>query len=528
MSTSIDNISQQKSKLVNAANLLTAEKRQNIALEAIKGVRSITGIAQNHGVSRKFIYMQKGKALDALSEAFAKSVSDDDVLFQIPVTKAWIMQAVLTLALTGHSPYRGMQQSLASLCNHKISLGNIHNILKAAALKARAINAQEDLSQIKKIACDEIFQNGSPVLVGCDAESTYCFSLQLTEQRDGESWALVLMDAQQRGLNPIVSAADFGTGLRCGLKQAFPMLPCQGDVFHAKAEITDLMQYLNRRAYASIEEVYELTRKLAKVQAKIASSPKKRKRKQTAEQKKEEHEQALAHANKEQALAQKLLKKQQEADAAIALVDNIQILADWTSEMLEVVGPMPEERKLVLQFIVEELRRRECQSHRIKSVATLLENHLDELLHFSKDIEQALKKLALKWSIDIHWIKQLYLVQSLAQDDLGRLQIEEKIHKYLKRYFHPILKEIKEIIANTLRASSVVENLNSRLRNYFFLRKELGNDYLELLRFFLNHQRFLRSEKEERVGRSPAEILSGKELPHWLEMLGFTLFEQAA
>ena len=45
------------------------------------------------------------------------------------------------------------------------------------------------------------------------------------------------------------------------------------------------------------------------------------------------------------------------------------------------------------------------------------------------------------------------------------------------------------VAAGTVRASSVVENLNSRLRNYFFLRRHLGPDYLQLLQFFLNHRR---------------------------------------
>ena len=43
-----------------------------------------------------------------------------------------------------------------------------------------------------------------------------------------------------------------------------------------------------------------------------------------------------------------------------------------------------------------------------------------------------------------------------------------------------------------VRASSLVENLNSRLRSYFFLRRQLGKDYLTLLQFFLNHRRYLR------------------------------------
>ncbi len=75
---------------------------------------------------------------------------------------------------------------------------------------------------------------------------------------------------------------------------------------------------------------------------------------------------------------------------------------------------------------------------------------------------------------------------------------------------------------------TLVENLNSRLRNYFFLRKQLGQEYLDLLRFFLNHHTFMRSEHPERVGKSPTELLTGEKQPHWLELLGFERFKRSA
>ena len=80
---------------------------------------------------------------------------------------------------------------------------------------------------------------------------------------------------------------------------------------------------------------------------------------------------------------------------------------------------------------------------------------------------------------------------------------------------------MQDLADRTVRASSIIENINSRLRNYFFLRRELGSGYLELLQFFLNHRRFLRSEHPERVDKSPAELLTGLPHPHWLEMLGY-------
>jgi hypothetical protein len=66
----------------------------------------------------------------------------------------------------------------------------------------------------------------------------------------------------------------------------------------------------------------------------------------------------------------------------------------------------------------------------------------------------------------------------------------------------------------------LVENLNSRLRTYFTLRRHLGNSYLDLLRFFLNHRRFMRSRRGERHGKSPREVMTGQGHPHWLTLLG--------
>jgi hypothetical protein len=76
-------------------------------------------------------------------------------------------------------------------------------------------------------------------------------------------------------------------------------------------------------------------------------------------------------------------------------------------------------------------------------------------------------------------------------------------------------------MTQTPRSSSLVENLNGRLRTYFTLRRHLGNSYLELLQFYLNHHRFMRSRCEERQGKSPREVMTGQSHPHWLTLLGF-------
>ncbi len=88
--------------------------------------------------------------------------------------------------------------------------------------------------------------------------------------------------------------------------------------------------------------------------------------------------------------------------------------------------------------------------------------------------------------------------------------------------FYQIEQAVRALREQVVRASSIIENINSRLRSYFFLRREIGSGYLELLQFFLNHRRFLRSEHLERVDKSPAELLTGQPHPHWLEILGYS------
>src|SRR5207253_9852768 len=121
------------------------------------------------------------------------------------------------------------------------------------------------------------------------------------------------------------------------------------------------------------------------------------------------------------------------------------------------------------------------------------------------------------------------LLQVLVQDerDPRRWPREAALRQALGRHFYRLQQAVLAVLHKTVRASSVIENLNSRLRNYFTLRRHLGRYYLALLQFFLNHRKLQRSDRPEREGKTPAELLTGEAHPHWLEMLGYTRFARA-
>ena len=135
-------------------------------------------------------YQQVHTAEEALSEAFAPSSRSDDVLFYPPVTKAWLRQLVLALVFICQSSTRGVVELLRDLFDYRISLGTVHNSVHSAVPHARRINEQYDLSSILIGLLDEIFQAGDPVLVGVDAQSTFCFLLSPEEHRDADTWGV--------------------------------------------------------------------------------------------------------------------------------------------------------------------------------------------------------------------------------------------------------------------------------------------------------------------------------------------------
>jgi hypothetical protein len=478
-----------------------AHQRQQLAVDALAG-QAVSALAREHHVSRKFVYQQLHHAHDALDRAFAApaSADPDAVLFSLPVTEDWLRQFVLGLVLICHSSLRGVTEMLADLFDFPLSLGTAHNILRRAVAAARQLNGGEDLSRIRIGAHDEIFQAARPVLVGADVASTYCYLLSLEEHRDADTWGVRLLELAGRGFHPRATIADFAGGLRAAQAEVLPGVPCRGDVFHVLDEAVPLVRYLENRAYDAIAAC-------AKRQRQQAQHERRRGRKAAG-------------------VAAKLRSARPVEGHAVALAEEVALLVGWLREdILAVAGPDHATRVALYDWVVAELRVREEQCpHRIRPVRTLLENQRDTLLAFAAGLDEDLAALAEAFAVPVATVRSILQAQALPDREARRWQRQAGLWQRLGARYWPLQEAVAAVAAGVVRASSVIENLNSRLRNYFFLRRQLGPDYLALLQFFLNHRRFRRSEHPERVGKSPAELLRGEPHDHSLELLGHSRF----
>jgi hypothetical protein len=163
-------------RCVSAAARVPESDRKDLAVQALARSATISDLSSRHGVSRKLVYQQANKARLALDDAFISAAADDEVLFEIPVTKRWLRQVIGALALMCRGSYLGIIEFMRDVLGASISMGTVHNLLRSAAEQAGVINGAQDLSRIRTGLHDELFHGGMPVLAGVCAQSTYFIS----------------------------------------------------------------------------------------------------------------------------------------------------------------------------------------------------------------------------------------------------------------------------------------------------------------------------------------------------------------
>jgi hypothetical protein len=484
------------------AHSLDSATRKGIALKALVGGKP-SHIARADGVSRKFVYKQLDVAKSAVDEAFASVPHDDEkVLFTIVVTRALLQRMILALLLRCCSSYRGVISFLDDMFGYSVSLGMIHNIVKSATVMARTVNSTIRLDGVEAGLHDEIYQHRKPVLVGVDARSSFCYLLAAEDSCDGTTWGYHLLDLQGKGFSPAYVVADQGKGHRAGLKEASPSVPCFADVFHILKDFGDVVRFYENRATSAAEELKKIEKKMASL-----------KRKQ---EKQNKLSRSLGVARE---------KERETSDIAFIL----RTLRNWLRlDILAIAGPNFIVRLELLNFVIDELRKIEIGSSKIASFRQKLENAKEEILGFVEVVDSKLRQASAEHALPLELLEKIAIMLNYANSDLYRYEIETELRGVLRERFYEAVSLVTDSLESTPRASSLVESVNSRLRNYFFLRREIGNGYLDLLQFYLNHRILVRSDRSHRVGKTPREALTGQKHENWLDILGFPKVKQTA
>lgn len=477
-------------------------QRTEIALQAISNKNSITEIANDSKVSRGFVHKQVNKAMQGIHDAFA-NVEATGVLYYIPVTINWIKGLIVNLALHCRANYRGMQSVLEDCIDFSTSIGSISNVLNHTATTANAHNLAQDLSDVTLGAHDEMFVNNKPILTGIDIPSLYCYLLSMEDRRDGETWAINIFDLQKQGFKPERVIADDGSGLRSGHAIALSDIPCDYDNFHISKDMMEMRQFFRNKYRSALTEYLDYS-DMVNDAAHVAT--------------REKYKNLLP-----------------EADAQVKLFEHISTtintLISWMEhDVFNMPGSQVKPRHELFDFILSEFEKlADIHPHRIQSLCTKLRNQKNGLLAFVDVLDDKFLQIAAKYGCSSDFVWEVCELQRCEHGgdnyNFRSIQLLEDVGDAL---FDLIECDVLAALNSTEKASSMVENYNGRVKQYADLRKGCNQSFLNLLRFYLNHVPFRRSELATRVNKSPVAILTGKAHNHWMEMLGYTLFKRAA
>ena len=277
---------------------------------------------------------------------------DDEVLFQLPITKHWLKQAALALtAPLCHSSYRGVHEFCRDLLGVNVSIGTVHNVVRRRHRQGTYPQPRpESTPTSASPASMRFFKIASPFSSVPTCISTYCFLLSAEKEQPRRRHLGPPLDGmpQDRGFAPDATIADFGTGIRPGQKRAMPGTPCRGDVFHARHELTPVVAvaFLENRACDAITAHDKLERQKTKLQQ---------------------------QGRRDQRGPTRLVKPQArrrraaEQTKAIALADDVAVLAHWLGADIFPVSRCcrTPDRYALFDFLVAERQSRACRNVRI-------------------------------------------------------------------------------------------------------------------------------------------------------------------
>src|SRR5262249_47355336 len=156
-------------------------------------------------------------------------------------------------------------------------------------------------------------------------------------------------------------------------------------------------------------------------------------------------------------------------------------------------------------FIADELHARVAACpDRLGPISRTVNDRRDELLAFASGLDEGLSRMAAAWGVAPEGLRRFLNARCRDRRDPRRRAEEAAARPGPRGWYEPACRAIDALIAGAVRASSLVEELNGRLRTDLDLRRHLGADDLELLRFYLNHRAPERSERPERRGKTPA------------------------
>jgi hypothetical protein len=461
----------------------TAKERLGIGSASMMGIPYRIA-EEEFDISRTYYYDLGEKADCVLENLCATERTTERV---IALNKAFRERLIVSLTCYGMSA-ANITAFAEEMFGYSISGGTIWNTLKNVSGKAEAAEKSVSLENIKHIATDEVFQNGEPVLTGVDLDSGYVFLAQAAPDRSAGTWKAALKEKEGQGLKPELNVSDGGSGLVKGVREAFPEIETQLDIFHALRDLGNGVRSVEQAEIRRLSKLFDLEYRIQTAKTYLPT--------------KQEYD--LMNQN---------------TPARLLQADSLRILYDWLREYTAFSGRNYQESVSLCEWILDEMAALYPKRDNLQKQIRRFRERLPDLLAFLPRLQRDMKATASLFPTREDAFSLLYRQRAWDYRSEEYRFIEKKLYHIFGERLPEARETLKAMIRHTYRASSPDENVNGRLRVFMNARRGVPSWQLPLYKMFLNMKKAKRSRRAERIGTSALERLTGQSHPNFLDAL---------
>jgi hypothetical protein len=419
--------------------------------------------------------------------------------------KRYITEMILSLRLECKSPIEGISKFLSRFGQKYSSVGYISELLQSIGSQLPSIQSTNS-DVIRVVFCsDEVFSKGAAILITVEPKSLAVLSIELSENRKGESWKKHWSGLLAAGYIPFLLCNDEGTGMASVQKEVLSMATRQSDTFHAVSHRLGIfVERFEKAAFAAIEALYESERLVNSSKTSATWN----KRFEQYIKKQIACTAAIRLSDSFTFLYHCLLEQLQLFDNQGVFKNITQVLADFDTALDYLIGL----QQAAVTQQVKSIQTNKAELFQFREMANGIVEQLSDFMP-----NQTLQTLCMAWQAQKNSIN--------AKDAVRKNTLKRKEQHLLDTIMAQEGEEnsafktlVYTQLAEIVQSSAAVECINSILRPYLNAAKnQVTQHFLNLFMAYHNHRRF---KAGVRKGKTPFELLSGQtQDKDWVEII---------
>ncbi|MCP5099983.1 MAG: hypothetical protein GY943_30895 [Chloroflexi bacterium] len=477
----------------------------------------ITWLADFYRISRVSVYKLGERVVSRLTKPTEPLALPEPVQKEA-VSKIRIDRTILTSLFPGNASIRPSAAILKEALDTSRSTGYINDVRLNAGRRAGDVLSRVNYAPLGPLIAlrDETFFQGRPMLLLIDPISTTIVAAHVCSDRQSDTWALILLQAEEQGVSLAGLTEDMAKMYGKSLKLAgMEEKAQQKDVWHIERDGSTIRRSLERAAYQAIATVINLEKQLLKEWS-------------------------------DDLFEEKYIPAVSKESAAIECHDQFEIWLTYLHDALALVDIRSGEIRdpATSQWFLEEILTgmEQIEQKRVKKFTKTLRNHQPQLLTFLDWTAKALANYDAQLTAYIPDVAaRLQFIQAVARSWLldqalinGHRQWRSEAQKAASLVesvtdtdaaLAEFALSLRQILDASGRTSSLIESVNSLLKSFFRNRKGFKNQ--ETMQAFLNlfvlwHNMRVYDPRCKRGGKSPFQ-LAGIDMgaDDWLTLLGY-------